>query len=274
MYTRCPQCETVFRVTPQQLQASSGQVRCGKCQEVFDAFAALSAQLPAPEPRAAPSPPGPQPAGPDGPAGRRSGAASAAALAAERAAASQADAVMPGEPVTLTLPDELFGAPPVPAARRGLWAGGSLLLLAALAAQAIWFFPGELLARLPTAEPQVRTFCAWTGCRVALPRLPDQLFIEASDLQMLDPARPSEVLLTATIRNRAPRAQAFPLLELTLTNALNEPTARKVFGPEVYLASGFDRARGLGADQEVSLRLYLDTGAVKATGYRLYLFFG
>jgi predicted Zn finger-like uncharacterized protein len=275
MYTRCPQCETVFRVTPQQLQASSGQVRCGKCQEVFDAFAALSAQLPAPEPRPVASVASPRPvAAAEGLPARRPASAAAGPPSAERVAAPQADPLALGEPVTLTLPDELFGAPLARAAGRGLWAGASLLLVLALAGQAIWFFPGELLARLPVADPQVRTFCAWTGCRVALPRLPDQLFIEASDLQMLDPARQSEVLLTATIRNRAPLAQAFPLLELTLTSPLNEATARKVFGPEVYLAPGVDQARGLGANQEVSLRLYLDTGAVKPAGYRLYLFFG
>jgi predicted Zn finger-like uncharacterized protein len=273
MYTRCPQCETVFRVTPQQLQASAGQVRCGKCLEVFDAFAALSAQLPAPEPAA--SVRTPQSVGAtEGVAAGHPASASAGPPSDEDGATSQTEPLTLGEPVPLTLPDELFGAPPVHAARRSLWAGASVLLLVGLAVQATWFFPGELLARLPAADAQVRTFCAWTGCRVALPRLPDQLFIEASDLQMLDPARPSEVLLTATIRNRAPLAQAFPLLELTLTDSLNEATARKVFSPEVYLSAGVDQSRGLGANQEVSLRLYLDTGTVKATGYRLYLFFG
>ena len=32
LYTRCAHCDTTFRVTTQQLQASSGQVRCGHCQ--------------------------------------------------------------------------------------------------------------------------------------------------------------------------------------------------------------------------------------------------
>jgi predicted Zn finger-like uncharacterized protein len=45
MFTRCPHCDTVFRVTPQQLQVSSGQVRCGRCEKVFDAFSTLSSRL-------------------------------------------------------------------------------------------------------------------------------------------------------------------------------------------------------------------------------------
>jgi predicted Zn finger-like uncharacterized protein len=35
-YTRCPNCTTVFRVTPSQLSMRAGRVRCGHCQTVFD----------------------------------------------------------------------------------------------------------------------------------------------------------------------------------------------------------------------------------------------
>ncbi len=111
------------------------------------------------------------------------------------------------------------------------------------------------------------------GCRVELPRVPDQLFIEASDLQLLDPAHPNEVLLTATVRNRAAFQQALPLLELTLTDSANQTAARKVFKPAEYLGTARGPDDGIGAGQEVSVRLYLDTGDLKAAGYRLYLFF-
>ena len=37
MFTRCTQCETVFRITENQLQAREGLVRCGKCHTVFNA---------------------------------------------------------------------------------------------------------------------------------------------------------------------------------------------------------------------------------------------
>ncbi|MBP7488471.1 MAG: zinc-ribbon domain-containing protein, partial [Azospira sp.] len=38
--TRCPQpeCQTTFRVTPEQLKARGGKVRCGQCQHVFNAL--------------------------------------------------------------------------------------------------------------------------------------------------------------------------------------------------------------------------------------------
>ncbi len=46
LFTRCTECATVFRVTTGDLQASGGQVRCGRCQSVFDAFASLTARPP------------------------------------------------------------------------------------------------------------------------------------------------------------------------------------------------------------------------------------
>lgn len=39
--TRCPFCETVFRIQPTQLAVRRGLVRCGHCQEAFDATGSL-----------------------------------------------------------------------------------------------------------------------------------------------------------------------------------------------------------------------------------------
>jgi predicted Zn finger-like uncharacterized protein len=46
MLTRCPECATVFRVTPDQLKARQGRVRCGRCQSVFNAIDALIENIP------------------------------------------------------------------------------------------------------------------------------------------------------------------------------------------------------------------------------------
>ena len=41
MLTRCPHCETIFRVTPEQLKVRLGKVRCGECNQVFNAVETL-----------------------------------------------------------------------------------------------------------------------------------------------------------------------------------------------------------------------------------------
>lgn len=39
----CPACGTTFRVAPEQLRASDGWVRCGRCSRVFDTVAPVPA---------------------------------------------------------------------------------------------------------------------------------------------------------------------------------------------------------------------------------------
>jgi predicted Zn finger-like uncharacterized protein len=41
LFTRCPECDTTFRVTDDTLKKASGQVRCGRCASVFNAYAEL-----------------------------------------------------------------------------------------------------------------------------------------------------------------------------------------------------------------------------------------
>jgi predicted Zn finger-like uncharacterized protein len=51
VYTQCPDCATVFRVTAETLRAAQGDVRCGVCATSFNALENLSEQAfrPAPE---------------------------------------------------------------------------------------------------------------------------------------------------------------------------------------------------------------------------------
>ncbi|RMX04316.1 DUF3426 domain-containing protein [Corticibacter populi] len=46
LVTRCPACGTRFKLAPQQLQASDGWVRCGRCSGIFDATQYLQPSLP------------------------------------------------------------------------------------------------------------------------------------------------------------------------------------------------------------------------------------
>jgi predicted Zn finger-like uncharacterized protein len=42
LFTQCSKCETVFRLSAEVLRAAGGQVRCGRCGEVFNAVARLA----------------------------------------------------------------------------------------------------------------------------------------------------------------------------------------------------------------------------------------
>lgn len=56
--TRCPACNTTFKVVRDQLRLADGWVRCGRCNEVFLASDTLTQWAPQPKPLSLPNPPG------------------------------------------------------------------------------------------------------------------------------------------------------------------------------------------------------------------------
>lgn len=251
LVTRCQVCATAFKVQRAQLAARGGKVRCGKCGAVFDGVAGLveeGTQLLAiePSPQLGLFDPG------------------RARHATQASVATDDDA---------PVPEFMVEEPP----QRGatlLWGLLALLAAAALAAQAGYRYRAELGVLAPALRPALESACGFAGCSVPLPRRPELMSIDSSDLQA-DTRSESLIVLNALLRNRAPFPQQFPSLELTLTDDADRPVLRRVLRPPEYL----DRARaalsaqGIGPGAEASLRVNLDTDGVRATGYRLYLFY-
>lgn len=63
--TRCPHCNTIFKVVQDQLKVSEGWVRCGRCQEVFNALEGLFDMEREPPPQKMPPAAPVAPASPD-----------------------------------------------------------------------------------------------------------------------------------------------------------------------------------------------------------------
>ena len=239
--TQCPSCGTTFRVTPPQLQAQHGMVRCGRCAQVFDGFKTL-ATLPEAPLEAAP----PEVARASEPAAF---APAVTATAAEIAAAPAYEVPPPAAeelPVSVA-PSPAAAEPPrfarpafemEPARRRNVgWGIGVALMLCGLAAQGAYFYRSELAASVPEARPHLNKLCELLRCTVALPQRPRQISIEASDMQAVDPANPGLIALTATLRNHATTELGYPALDVVLTNTQEHTVARRVFLPAEYLAS-------------------------------------
>ena len=145
-----------------------------------------------------------------------------------------------------------------------------LLLILLSAAQLMFFLRTELAANHPQLRPYLEQACTVFGCQVELPRNIQLLTIDDSDLQE-DVAHQDVIVLTSTLSNQADYAQAFPLLELTLTDLDERPVLRRIFTPKEYLSSPDSAALGIPPRAEVRIKLSLLLEGVKATGYRVYL---
>lgn len=157
---------------------------------------------------------------------------------------------------------------------RGAWLWGlaALVLLGLAGGQAAYFFRSELAIAVPAAKPWLMRACAALGCEVELPRHAELLGVEASDLRA-HPSRKDQLLLSATLRNRAPFAMALPHVELTLTDTADRAVVRRVLAPGEYLRFGEDASAGIAAQSEFQLALAIDAGGLGAAGYRLYVFY-
>ena len=277
LITTCTQCLARFRVTPQQLNAKQGQVRCGRCGKVFSGFEALERV-------------------PDDDTGSRLLAAREAADAknmppqrlhvseelpeleaidasAVPAAPAQAEpppaAAAPRRPST-TVVDLPLDEPPARPSRA--WSFGVALLLLVIGCEAAYAFRAPLAQQYPPLRPYLESACARIGCAVPWQR--DDRLLKLEDSELLEvPGQPDQIALGARIRNLASVAQEYPHLELTLTDVTGQQAARKVLRPADYLGHAPARDEVLGPGAEVAIQLRLATAHMKATGYELLLFY-
>jgi hypothetical protein len=147
-----------------------------------------------------------------------------------------------------------------------------VLLSTVMLLQLVYAVRVPLATAMPSLRPALERLCDLAGCTVPLPKRTDALAIESSDLQ-IDPKRPNVIVLTAALRNRAALPVQWPALELTLTNAQDQPIARRIILPKDYLERTAEASAGMRAAAEVDVRIELATGDLKAAGYRLFLFY-
>ena len=247
LITRCPVCATTFKVQRGQLAAHGGTVRCGKCAAVFDGVAGLVEE----GTESLSLEPSPQ----------------LGLFDPSRKSVPEAggDAALPA------FMEEYDAGPQ----RTWLWATLAVLAALALAGQALHRYRSEIAAGMPEARAPLAAACRLFGCEVPLPRRPDLMSIDSSELQT-DARREDVIVLNAVIRNRARFPQDFPSLELTLTDEAERPVLRRVLAPRDYLDTGRAAvmiAQGIPDSGEVPLKVFLYSERIRATGYRLYLFY-
>lgn len=326
LITRCPACETLFKVVPDQLRISEGWVRCGQCDEVFDASAHLVKDAPPPpvpavvaaEVMAAPEPvveitQGNTPAVTsqfldldldfseiekterprveldfgDAPALSEGQPASVDGLAPD----APPPAVVPQAPEAVVepdagpvAPDPLSSSPAEVSFLRtqsaeSAWhrplvrVGMSVLvlgLLLTLAGQFIFHERDRLAAHEPRLAPWLLAFCAPLGCSLAPVQRIEFVVIESSSF-----ARVQDDIyrLSFTLRNAAGTPLAMPAVELTLTDALDQPVLRRVVMPGELDALPSTLQPGLTQPVLANFSVKLDPASQRMAGYRLLAFY-
>ena len=126
-----------------------------------------------------------------------------------------------------------------------------------------------LAARNPALRPLLAKLCAPVNCSIRPPRQIDAISIESSSFNKM---RSDAFRLNLTLKNQATMEVAMPALELTLTDAQDQPVMRRVLMP-AEIGSG---PAAIAATSEWSGSLALDLAegeGSRIAGYRLLAFY-
>ena len=253
LVTRCPNCTSVFKVTPQHLQMQEGNVRCGHCLQIFNSFsdlATLQEEVDADKPLEL-------------------------SIESEEAKRDTQNEVLAAEVLDTTKAggqdSYTFDAIQLPRVSR-VWGLINICILVILVGQAIYLYRAELSIFSPSVRPYLEQYCEILNCKIPILQQTKLLSIESSDMQK-EAAQEGVATLIVMIRNQATFPQLFPSLELTLTDTKDKALASRIFSPGEYLEKSRQLSDTIGPDKEISVTLKIDSGDLNAAGYRLLLLY-
>jgi len=130
----------------------------------------------------------------------------------------------------------------------------TLILLAGLGLQYMWFEPEDLLRRFPQARAGVEAFCKRADCLLPSTRDPAKIKLLSRAVRA-HPDYEGALLVSATFSNNAAWAQPFPDMKFSLYNVNGLTIASRVFHPEQYLAGALPADALLPPGQPVQISL-------------------
>ena len=289
LITRCPACQTLFKVVPDQLRISEGWARCGRCGEVFDASSQLlpsaSTVFSLQDIDATP-----EQALPEVLTVEASGAVFDLPIA-DQSSEPQFD--RPDEPqaqpeidpndledpdrqsIAELHPPSFLHAPDHASARRKsfrriAWMALCVFLLIGLAGQLALHERDRIVVLQPGLKGLFLGICRPLNCVLSPLRQKDAVVIDGASFSKI---KPDIYRLNFTLKNTATTALAFPALELTLTDSLDQPVLRRIF-QAAELGSQKD-SLAAASEWTTSLTMAVKTAgmAERIVGYRLLAYY-
>lgn len=308
--TSCPQCETQFMLTKEQLKAYKGKVQCGNCEHIFNAKNRLTEVSDdvnsAAEYQA-----------------NTSEQTNVAGISAAVADEKPIDAVLSSVLESVPSLQDLASAPvepdisesnqhaffetsnikskletqetavfydaeqintPIqiedlttdvrfskPKLKTNVWLVLLSILFAMLAGlQTIYAKRTQIAAEYPQVKPLLQQACAALQCEIGLPKNVDLLTIDDSDMQE-DEDHENVIKFSSLLINNANYVQAYPDIELTLTATDDQPVLRRLIKPTEYLITNTNVDTGLAAREEVRVNLAINVKDLAVAGYRILL---
>jgi len=275
LITRCPACLTLFKVVSDQLRVSGGWVRCGQCDEIFDASQHLlsdTAEAPVPLVDS-----------------RRDAAATD--HGSEEAPIESAS--WPPKPVAQAVPEQTQFRDSEPErfvesndvtflrnkAANSRWQKPIirvilsfliLALLLALTGQIVFHERNRIVALQPALRPWLQAFCRPLNCGLSALQDKNSIVIDSASFTK---ATGDSYRLNFILKNTADTTLAVPAVELTLTDSADQPVVRRVLLPSELELAADTLAPGAERSTSLVMAVKLAGAGQQIVGYRLYAFY-
>lgn len=263
--TNCPNCQTQFIVTDEQLNQHNGKVRCGHCLHVFDAKEELV------EVNAADSDviDDTDLANVNGESPVQVGHADEqeSPQISDEASEIVSKALLKDSQASYF---QTIDQQALRKSRLYKWLISLLaaLLLVAAVAQSLYFWRNDITIYYPKLKPLLTQACEKLSCTISLPKKIEFIIIDDSDMQE-DAEHEGLIHFSSTLINQAGFIQTYPNIELTLTDIEDKPKLRRIFTPAEYLPEHANVASGLPAGAEIKVKLALTAQNEPVAGYRI-----
>ena len=143
-----------------------------------------------------------------------------------------------------------------------------LVLAISAGLQSVYYLRTSIAADYPQFKPYLVQACVALKCEISLPKNLDFFALDDTDMQE-DYEHKNVIKFSSLLINNAPYAQAYPNIELTLTDTADQPVLRKLIKPSEYLASNTNADAGIDSREEMRINLSINVTDVAVAGYRV-----
>jgi len=258
---QCPQCLTAFKVVQDQLKVANGWVRCGRCEQVFDARSHWLAVGDAEADNAVAADPPVHSPPLIATAGPLEAVPSAHDASLDNGAPQHEDDFS-----ELDLTQNVLHSQPT--RPRRVWHVLNFSLALLLCVQWAWWAKSPLLAHWPSAHEWAQSQCAQWHCHIEWPQGLASVMIERAHFE---PDGEGHHRLQIQLSNRGSHPVATPWLDLSLTDGDDRVVIRRALGPQEL---GLPRHLIPGADTVSSVHWRVDSDVEdRLSGYRAEIFY-
>lgn len=269
--TRCPKCQTPFRVTRSQLRAAGGSVRCGSCLNVFNALEdnpstdidsinakkKLNTSVNNEQARILP----------EKQEGKQTATQSTPSSITKESTSKQ-----PLNTLLNALDKDQVDAHQAKqrkkANKKRLWKTVAILTASLLLMVQYIAFNKDELSLNPKYRAYYELACQTFNC--TLPPLVNVNQIQSSQLLVrVNPDNPEMIIVDAVIVNKANHPQPWPKLSLSFANLQDQPVAGRILSPKDYLGGELTGSKEMPANKAIRLSLELLNPGSDAVNYRL-----